>query len=264
MRAYSVAASAQVTLGLLLALAPHAWADNDCQRAFARWAKLSSAHIVPQSTSARGACVLTESMRSNLLEELSRAHSVCAETAVDQSSQQTRTLLGINRTFLTSLAACASGNTEAGPGWATKSQPIVVAPPPAPPPVPSRPPVAAPPPAPPKSVVAVAPPAAPPAPPKPAITTVPAPAPPCLDISPAQSDSYALVNRRCRGHTVLGVIEIRGTSGETACRGFAISQTLNVRAPGAAAPPRINYECVANQPRCNKERLGEIFPECDW
>jgi hypothetical protein len=78
-----------------------------------------------------------------------------------------------------------------------------------------------------------------------------------------QDDQYSFVNRRCPGHTVLAVIEVRGASGETVCRGYAISQTLAVRAP-KATPPRLNHECVLSQGPCNKSRLGDMFPECDW
>ena len=82
-------------------------------------------------------------------------------------------------------------------------------------------------------------------------------------MAPAQNDSVALVNRRCRGHTVLAVIETPGAGGETVCRGYSINYTLAVRAPGAR-PPRVNYECIAGQGACNKDRLGDMFPECDW
>jgi hypothetical protein len=36
---------------------------------------------------------------------------------------------------------------------------------------------------------------------------------------------------------------------------------MNLRGSGA---PRINYECVASLGGCNKDRLGDMFPECDW
>jgi hypothetical protein len=91
----------------------------------------------------------------------------------------------------------------------------------------------------------------------------PPPSPPCIDISPAQNGSFALVNQKCRGHTVLAVIETAGTGSETACRGYAINYTLALRGP-PARPPRINYECVVGQGSCNKDRLGDMFPECDW
>jgi hypothetical protein len=97
----------------------------------------------------------------------------------------------------------------------------------------------------------------------------PAPNPPCLEIvaaqsvSPAQGGNFALVNRRCRGHTVLAVIETQAATGETVCTGHAVGQGLAVRAP-LATPPRINYECVSGQGPCTRERLGDMFPECDW
>jgi hypothetical protein len=227
-------------LALLLAVVPPAWAASDCQTAFEKWAILSSARlrVVPPSESeganGRGACVPTEAVRHELLEALARARGFCAEL-FDQSVQQTRTLLNINHTFIASLLVCHSGTADAPTEWVTKSAPA-----------PERPKVAA----------------RPPAPPKPAVATPP-PAPPCLEISAAQDDHYAVVNRRCRGHTVLAVIETRGPAGETVCRGYTISQRLAVRAP-RATPPRVNHECVLSQGPCNKDRLGNMFPECDW
>jgi hypothetical protein len=100
-------------------------------------------------------------------------------------------------------------------------------------------------------------------------TPGPVPTPPCLEIvaaqsvSPEQGGNFALVNRRCRGHTVLAVIETQAATGETVCTGHTIGQGLAVRAP-LATPPRINYECVSGQGSCTKERLGDMFPECDW
>jgi hypothetical protein len=88
-----------------------------------------------------------------------------------------------------------------------------------------------------------------------------APKPPCLEVAPAGGEVYALVNRRCKGHTVLAVVETRAASGETACKGYAIGVGVNLRGSGA---PRINYECVASLGACNRERLGDMFPECDW
>jgi hypothetical protein len=106
-----------------------------------------------------------------------------------------------------------------------------------------------------------------PAPPKPVVVVPPketataAPKPPCLEVAAPQGDVYALVNRRCKGHTVLAVIETRAASGETACKGYTIGVGVNLR--GASAP-RINYECVATLGGCTKDRLGDMFPECDW
>lgn len=252
-------------LGLLLAVAPFAWAKSDCQLAFEKWAILSRARvrIVPQSESGsangRGACVLTEAVRRELLDGLARARSLCAQSSFlpDKGVQQTRTLLNINESFIDSLVVCPPESAGSEADWVTRSAPaakkpaVTAAPPP-------KPVVASPPPKPPKPIVR----ASPPAPPKPVVGG-PLPIPPCLEISPAGEGRYALTNRRCRGHTVLAVIETRGAAGETVCRGYAISQGLSVRT-FKDAPPRINYECVLSRARCNKGRLGNMFPECDW
>ena len=240
-------------LGLLLACAPQAWANAECQLAFDRWAKRSGELVrtVQQGENpgadGRGACVPTEAVRTHLLDGLARAHVLCAEASPsDQAAQQTRTLLGINQSFIASLGVCRSDNPEAGAGWVTKAAPA-----------PEKPRVVAPPPQPPKPVAAAPVPAGP----RPA--TTPPPSPPCLEVLRGQDDQYAFVNRRCPGHTVLAVIETRAAGGETVCRGYAISQTLAVRAP-KTTPPRVNHECVLSQGACNKDRLGDMFPECDW
>jgi len=231
------------TLGLLLFIAPHAWADSDCQLAFEKWAKLSSAllRVVPQSEShsvgGRGACVPTEAMRNQLLDGLASTLRLCAESppSSDQSARQARTLLNINRSFIASLVVCLSDDADLGTGWTTKSAPAA-----------EKPKVVAPPPAAPRPIV-----------------TAPLPTPPCLEIAPAKEEHYALINRRCRGHTVLAVIETRGDAGETVCKGYSVSQSLAIRAPGDT-PPRLNHECVLSHGPCNKDRLGSMFPECDW
>jgi hypothetical protein len=251
-------------VGALSALAPPAGADTDCRLAFERWAKQSATYlrVVPHSQSqGRGACVPNEAVRRQLLEELGRTRTVCSVAATDENLAQARTVLNINQGFISSLAVCDSDAADAGAGWATKSAPT--AQPPEPPPRP----VAVTPPASPKPVAAVPPPprpvAVPPPPaPKPAVAAPP-PTPPCLEIAPASEKEYALVNRRCRGHTVIAVIETRGGEGETVCRGYTITQSLSVRAP-KNAPPRVNHECVTTNGSCNKDRLGNMFPECDW
>jgi hypothetical protein len=197
---------------------------------------------VKQSESQRGACIPSEAVRQELLGALARTRGLCA----DSGQGATRTVLDINQTFIASLAVCRSDTTadtpKAEPG--VEKEPKVAVPIPAPPPTPK------PPPHPPKPVV-VAPPPAPP------------PTPPCLEVAPAKEEQYALVNRRCRGHTVLAVIETRGAGGETVCKGYSISQSLAVRTAGSA-PPRINHECVLSQGPCNRDRLENMFPECDW
>ncbi|HEY7548780.1 MAG TPA: hypothetical protein VH913_04585 [Hyphomicrobiaceae bacterium] len=274
------------SLGLLLAVAPAVRADSDCQVAFGRWAKISGARVVPSAASGRGACLPSEEVRTGLLEGLARTRGICAESGSDQGVQQTRTLLSINEGFIASLGICtgsdgAAASADAGGGWVTRAAPSLEKPraaaplpfaPPSPPPPPRvvvapAPPVAPPPPVPPRPGVFAAP--APAAPAAVAPGPGPAPAPPCLEIvaaqsvSPAQGGNFALVNRRCRGYTVLAVIETQAATGETVCTGHAIGQGLTVRAP-LATPPRINYECVSGQGPCTKARLGDMFPECDW
>jgi hypothetical protein len=170
--------------------------------------------------------------------------------------------MSINQGFISSLGVCASESADAGDGWATKAAPALEKPPkiaaPLPPAAPSPAPKTA---GPRPSVIA---------PPKPAVAAPLAvapkadaatPKPPCLEIAAAQGDIYPLINRGCKGHTVLAVIETRAASGATACKGYTIGAGVNVR---GAATPRINYECVANRGSCNKNHLGDMFPECDW
>lgn len=144
-------------------------------------------------------------------------------------------MVDINQSFVTSLVVCRPDPADLPP-----EKPRIVEPPPPPPQPPPTPP-------PPKAVVVAPPP----------------PSPPCLEISPGRAEQFALVNRRCRGHTVLAVIETRGAGGETVCKGYPITQSLAVRTSGSA-PPRINYECVLSQGPCDKTRLENMFPECDW
>jgi hypothetical protein len=262
MRAPATAAAIALALGTLPALAPRASAASDCQDAFERWALVSSAQVRKSSDSGRGACLPSEEVRQGLLDGLERTRQLCGDAASDQSQQQTRTMLIINQSFISSLSLChgagdVNASVDTGAGWVTKAAPAAPAAPP--------------------KVVASPLPAAPAAPPltggpRPAViaptpaapkaaTASPAPTPPCLEVARGQSDSFALVNRRCRGFTVLAVIETRNAAGQSSCRGYDVSQSLAVR---SAAPPRVNYECVVSQSHCNKDRLGDMFPECDW
>jgi hypothetical protein len=58
------------------------------------------------------------------------------------------------------------------------------------------------------------------------------------------------------------VIEMRGADGETVCKGYTVNQSLTVRTSGGA--PRINHECVLSTGPCNRTRLENMFPECDF
>jgi hypothetical protein len=71
------------------------------------------------------------------------------------------------------------------------------------------------------------------------------------------------VNRRCAGESVLAVIEILDDSGKAECKVYTIGRRLTLRAKNNV-PPRVNHECILNQERCNKDRVGSMFPECDW
>jgi hypothetical protein len=263
MRASAAAAAAiPAALGLLFAVAEGTWAQTGCQVAFEKWAQSSSAQVRPApDASGRGACIATEAARQSLLDGLARTRELCGDSS-DASLQPTRTLISINHSFIASLGVCRAEKADTADSWSIKTAPTpekappkVAAPLPPPPPVAGgpRPSVIAP--APPKAVI-VAPSVVPPK----AEAGTGAPKPPCLEVA-AQGDVYSLVNRRCKGHTVLAVIETRAASGETACRGYSIGVGLNLKGPSA---PRVNYECVATMGGCNKDRLGDMFPECDW
>jgi len=228
-------ACAAAAFGALLAVVPFASAQTDCQTAFERWAKLSSARVRGTAQNeGRGDCIPSEAMRQELLTALVRTKGLCA--GADHGA--TRTMIDINQSFVTALVLCRPDPADPPPPAEEK---IVEPPqPPTPPPAPKPPP-------PPPKVVAAPPP----------------PSPPCLEISPGKAEQFALVNRRCRGHTVLAVIETRGAGGETVCKGYSINQSLAVRTAGNA-PPRINHECVLSAGPCNRTRLENMFPECDF
>jgi hypothetical protein len=90
-----------------------------------------------------------------------------------------------------------------------------------------------------------------------------APTPPCLQISPVKQGQYLVANERCQGATVLAVIEMPGRGGTTECRGMTVGESVKVRSSENSLP-RVNLECILDQPRCSKARLGKMFPECDW
>jgi hypothetical protein len=254
------AAVGAAALGLVLVVAERSWAQGDCQAAFEKWALMSSAQVRRmQEGGGHGACIPSESARRGLLEALGRARALCGDSS-DVRLQPTRTLININHSFITSLGVCRTESASADEGWSIKTAPSLETPPaktaaplppPKPPPATGGPRPSVIPPAPPKAV-AVAPPKE---------TAAAAPKPPCLEVAAPQGDVYALVNRRCKGHAVLAVIETSAASGETACKGYEVGVGVNLR--GAKAP-RVNYECVASLAGCNKDRLIDMFPECDW
>ncbi len=178
-------------------------------------------------------------MRQELLTALARTKSLCA--AADQGA--TRTMIDINESFVTALVLCRPD--PADPPSPAEEKPKIVEPPP--------PPAPKPPPPPPKVVVHR----------RPRHRPLRLPPRPASRISPGKAEQFALVNLRCRGHTVFAVIETRGAGGETVCKAYSISQSLAVRTAGNA-PPRINHECVLGAGPCNKARLENMFPECDF
>jgi hypothetical protein len=262
MRASAAAVAAiSATLGLLLAAADRPSAQTSCQAAFEKWAQMSEAQV----RRGQGGCVPSESVRRSLLEALAQARGLCGDSS-DASLQPTRILISINQSFIASLGVCRTESADVEEdGWSSKTAPekpppkiaAPLIPPPPPPPSPPpmtggpRPSVISP-----KPVV-VAPPVAPPK----AEAGTAAPKAPCLEVAAVQGDVYSFINRHCKGHTVLAVIETHTASGETACKGYSVGAGVNLRGTSA---PRINYECVANAGGCNKDRLGDMFPECDW
>jgi hypothetical protein len=233
----------------LSAAAERAWAQGDCQAAFAKWAKLSSAQVRPlQDGSGHGACIPNEAVRRSLLDALTRAGGLCGDSS-DASLQPTRTLISINHSFIASLSVCRTESADTEEGWSSKTAPEKAPPKLATPLTPPTPPTVTGGPRP--SVIA----------PAPKETATAAPKPPCLEVAATQGDVYSFINRRCKGHTVLAVIETRAASGETACKGYTIGVGVNLK---GASTPRVNYECVATVGGCTKDRLGDMFPECDW
>jgi hypothetical protein len=255
MRASTAAAAAiPAALGLMLAVAGRTGAQAgpaECQAAFEKWAQMSGANVRPvQDAGGRGACIPSEAARENLLEALARTRALCGDSS-EASTQPVRTLISINQSFIGSLSVCRTEGADTGEGWSVKTAPTEKPPPKiaAPAPLATPPPVTG---GPRPSVIAP--------PPKTGADTA-APKPPCLEVAANQGDVYSLINRHCKGHSVLAVIETRAASGETACKGYTIGVGLNLKGPSA---PRINYECVTGAGGCNKDRLGDMFPECDW
>src|SRR5262249_26588259 len=136
-----------IPAGLLLSTlhTSRAWA-SECQNAFAQWAQQSEELVQrTQGASGRGGCIASESARRDLLDALARTRRLCGDSG-DPSEEQTRTMLYINQSFISSLSVCRSQTEEAGNGWAPKAAPtperpktatpLPVAPPPAPPPAP--------------------------------------------------------------------------------------------------------------------------------
>jgi hypothetical protein len=122
----------------LLALDPQdASAVDRCQAAFTAWVKLSDRYVrivQPSGTDnrsdGRGACIPSEAVRMELLDELIRTRARCAEPSSerDQKPQQAQTMLDINEGFIASLKVCPGGGASAATGWTTKATPTISAP----------------------------------------------------------------------------------------------------------------------------------------
>jgi hypothetical protein len=87
--------------------------------------------------------------------------------------------------------------------------------------------------------------------------------PPCLQLLPSKPGEFALMNKRCAGESILAVIETSDELGKAVCKAYTIRRSLTLRTT-KNGPPRVNHECVLSQDRCTKDRIGSMFPECDW
>jgi hypothetical protein len=204
-----------------IATAPGVRASDACSVALESWVKLSESRIHKQKAgdnprTALGACIATEGFRRELLGALAAARRTCeASTAPDPAMQQTKALIGINESFVTSLGLCPPEQRPAKPPAAPE-------------------------------------------------TARPAAHPrECLEISRVTAERYVFANRRCSGSKVLAIIETRGASGKVECRAHTIDGQATILAPGKVRP-QLDYQCPLGQPRCTKEHLAAMFPECDW
>jgi hypothetical protein len=236
-----------------LATAGPSRAQSECVGAFERWSKLSASRTrTQQAAGGQEACLQSEGVRADLLQALARARSVC-DAALDQSSRQTKDMIDINASAIGTVAIC---RVEPVPA---REQPVRELPireqPARQQPVREQPireqPV--------REQSA----AARPVEPEPAPVRQKLRQRVCLDVSQAAPDRFVLANQKCRGRSVLVVIEKRGASGRIECKGYAISRQLTI-ATLRDARPHINYECLLDEGGCNKAQVATIFPECDW
>jgi hypothetical protein len=271
-------------LAALLVIAPQVFAQSDCQAAFEKWAKVSKTRLrAPPAGDERGACLQSETVRKELLEELARNRAICEgdPSWLDQIPQQTKMMIDINENFVRSLNVCPKESADVGTGWDSNlsqgvskmpapsvaapkiTPPTVVAPKMAAPTV-VAPKMAAP------AVVApkvaapteVAPKVAAPTEvaPKMATPKSAAPAHGCLKLE--RAERYSLVNH-CAGQTVLAVVETRDTSGRSACKAYSVSGAISL-GNDKTVDVKVNHECVLNRGSCTSKHVGSMFPECDW
>ena len=246
-------------LAVLLATAGTSRAQSECTGAFERWSKLSASRTrTQQAASGQEACLQSEGVRADLLLALAKARGVC-DAALDQSAKQTKEMIDINASAIGTVPMCRAEPVPARE-QPVREQPIREQPvrqqPVREQPIREQPireqPVRE------QSAAARA------------IEPEPAPAVRqrlrqrvCLDVSQAAPERFVLANQKCRGRSVLVVIEKRGPSGRIECKGYAISRQLTI-ATLRDARPRINYECLLDEGGCNKAQVATIFPECDW
>ena len=246
-------------LAVLLGTMGTSRAQSECTGAFERWSKLSASRTrTQQAASGQEACLQSEGVRADLLLALAKARGVC-DAALDQSAKQTKEMIDINASAIGTVPVCRAEPVPA------REQPVREQPireqPVRQQPVREQPireqPVR-------EQPVREQPAAAR------AIEPEPAPAVRqrlrqrvCLDVNQAAPERFVLANQKCRGRSVLVVIEKRGPSGRTECKGYAISRQLTI-ATLRDARPHINYECLLDEGGCNKAQVAIIFPECDW
>src|SRR5688572_15799967 len=124
MRTLASAAAIPATLALLLAVAERTSAQTGCQTALEKWAQASRTQVrAGQDAGERGGCLPSEGARQSLLGALARARELCGD-ASDATLLPTRTLIDINRSFITSLSVCRTQSADAADeGWSIKTAP---------------------------------------------------------------------------------------------------------------------------------------------
>jgi hypothetical protein len=243
------AAVVLIALAALFGTVSASRAQSECAGAFERWSKLSASRTRTQSAAGgQEACLQSEGVRADLLQVLAKARGICdAVPFPDQSIRQTKEMIEINAGAIGAVAICRA---EPVP---IREQPIREQP------VREQP-------------IREQPVREQPVREQPAARAVePEPAPvrqklrqrACLDVSQAGPERFVFANHKCRGRSVLVVIEKKGPSGRIECKGYAITRQLTVATPRDARP-HINYECLIDEGGCNKQQVATIFPECDW
>ena len=232
-------------LAALLGTAGAGRAQGECAGAFERWSKLSASRTrTQQAASGQEACLQSEGVRADLMQALAKARGICDAAAwPDQATKQTKDMIDINASAISTVPVCRA---EPVP---IREQPIREQP------VREQPVREQP--AREQSAAARA------IEPEPAPTRQRVRQRVCLDVSQAAPERFVFANYKCRGRSVLVVIEKKGLSGKIECKGYAITRQLTV-ATLRDARPHINYQCLLDEGGCNKAHIAAIFPECDW